>query len=613
MTAGIEFYKVFADNRMKHIFLYVLLFFLTIQGYSQNWNFITSSGEYYWGESMSDTEELADKEALSRLCSMISTHVSSDFMSDYKQTTTNQKLDHKEFVHQCILTYTSSTLTNCERMVIGEKGKISVRRWMKRSELSRIYESRISKAKDMVDMAKEALERNKIGIALQYYYWAYTLICSTQYPNEVKDSEGHVLVNWILPQMRYILGDIKVATENKDGENVDLLVTYKGAQVSELEFNYSDGREMCVGKAKDGRATMQMIPDFDGDTYHLNIEYEYKGLSRGDSEMESVLNVIGKVTLPEASHHLSFHKKTTPKNGNQKTTLAASTQSTSSNEVYKSTIDKVLNAIRSHRHTDAYSCFTLDGREMFDNLIGYGKGRIVGEPNICYYKSHDGDMVARGLQMSFSFRNGTKTTFVEDVVFTFNDKGKIKNVAFGLGKDAEDDILTKKVKWKEEMREDLIEFLENYKTAYCLKRLDYIRNIFADDAIIIVGNVAKVYTQQRDDDGNMTLKGKKIISTNRYTKDKYLENLARCFRNNEFINVRFTHSDIQKLEKDSNRNVVCVQLAQDYNSTSYADQGYLFLMIDMSDNNNPFIKVRTWQPEPDPKFGYYNAGDFYDE
>lgn len=157
-----------------------------------------------------------------------------------------------------------------------------------------------------------------------------------------------------------------------------------------------------------------------------------------------------------------------------------------------------------------------------------------------------------------------------------------------------------------------MEFLENYKTAYCLKRLDYIRDIFADDAIIIVGNVTRVYTQQAGD-GNMTLKGRNIITTNRYTKDRYLQNLARCFRNNEFINIRFRHSDIQKLEKSSNQDIICVQLAQDYNSSSYADQGYLFLMIDMSDGDSPFIKVRTWQPEPDPKFGYYNAGDFYDE
>lgn len=596
---------------MRKISLLILFLIVHTFAHAQNWDYIKMSGEYYYGEAMADTEVEADKAALADLSSKISTHVSSDFVSDYKQTTTNQSLDHTEFVHQCILTYTSSILTNCERMVLEAKGKKTVRRWMKRSELYRIYEGRIAKARDMVEMATEALERNKVGIALQYYYWAYSLICSTQYPNEVKDAEGHVLANWILPQMRYILSDIKVTIERKEGDNVDLLFTYKGTPVSELEFSYNDGRETCVGKAKDGRGTMQMIPDFDGEVYHFDIEYEYKGLSRGDSEMESVLNVIGKATLPEASHNLSSHVKTTPKN--IKTVAASSAQSTSSNDVHKNTIAKVLDAIRSNRHTDAYSCFTLDGREMFDKLVGYGKGRIVGEPNISYYKSHDGEVVARGLQMSFSFRNGTKTTFVEDVIFTFDKKGKIKNVAFGLGKDTENDILQKKVKWKEETREELMEFLENYKTAYCLKRLDYIRNIFADDAIIIVGNVAKVHTQQRDGDGNMTIKGKNIITTNRYTKDIYLENLARCFRNNEFINVRFTRSDIQKLEKTSNQDIVCVQLAQDYNSSSYADQGYLFLMIDMTDKNSPFIKVRTWQPEPDPKFGYYNAGDFYDE
>lgn len=599
---------------MKYLILILSLLLMPFAIHAQNWDYIVNSGEYYYGEAMAEEEEQADREALSQLCSMIAVHVSSDFMSDYKHTQTNKNLDHKEFVHQCIMTYTSSTLTNCERMSLDIKGKKAVRRWMKRSELSRIYESRIAKAKDMVAMAGEALERNKVGIALQFYYWAYSLLCSTQYPNEIKDDEGHILVNWIPSQMRYVLGDVKVSVEKKEGENVDLLFTYKGSPVSELEFNYSDGREMCVGKAKDGRGTMLMIPDFDGEVCHLNVEYEYKSLSRGDAEMESVLNVVGKIALPEADHKLTVKTKKPLVSQLSKEKISPSaTQMVANGETYKNAIAKVLNAIRNHRHTDAYSCFTLDGREMFDKLIGYGKGRVVGEPDIHYYKSHDGEVVARGLQMSFSFRNGTKTTFVEDVVFSFNDKGKIKNVAFGLGKETENDILTKKVKWKEDMREDLMEFLENYKTAYCLKRLDYIRSIFADDAIIIVGNVARVYTQQKEGDGKMTLKGKKIISTNRYTKDKYLENLARCFRNNEFINVRFTHSDIQKLEKDSNQNIVCVQLAQDYNSSSYADQGYLFLMIDMSDKNTPFIKVRTWQPEPDPKFGYYNAGDFYDD
>lgn len=601
------------------LFKILYLLFVCSCASAQNWDYIKSSGEYYYGESMATSEAEADKEALAQLVSMIAVHVSSDFSQSYEQISNGSEMNHNQYVHNCIQTYSSSTLTNCEKMTIGTEPNITVRRWMKRSELASIYESRIAKAKDMVEMAKEAVDRRKLGMALQYYYWAYSLIRSVQYPNEVKDAEGHLLVNWIIPQMRNILSDIKVTVEQVDGENVDLLFTYKGGSISEVEFSYNDGREMCIGKAKDGRGSMQMIPNYDGKNYYLDIEYEYKSLARGDAEMESVLNVVSKAVIPEASNKLNGQTARKPTSSTiikeevGIKLVPSSTQVVSDANVYENTMKKILAAIRTHRHTDAYNCFTIEGREMFDQLIGYGKGRIVGTPNISYYKSQKGSVVARGLQMSFSFRNGTKTTFVEDVAFTLNEKGKVENVAFGLGHNTENDILSKKLMWKEETREQLMEFLENYKTAYCLKRLDYIKSIFSDDAIIIVGNVARQYTPRNNHDGRISDKGKTIITLNRYTKDKYIQHLARCFRRNEFINIRFTQSDIQKLEKNVDQEIICVQLGQDYNSTTYADQGYLFLMIDMTDKDAPFIKVRTWQPEPDPKFGYYNAGDFYDE
>lgn len=593
---------------MKYIIYIILIVVGSIHANAQNWDYVMSSGEYYYGESVADTEEQADKEALSKLCSMICVHVSSDFETEYKQRTENNKLTHEEYVRQCIQTYTTSSLTNCERMVVSVGTKKKVYRWIRRTELYHIYEARIDKAKNMIEMANEAKDKNKIGIALQYYYWAYSLISSTQYPNRVKDKEGHIIVNWIIPQMRYMLDDINASVSTIENDNVDIVFTYRGVPVSELDFNYSDGRDECIGKVKDGVGTMQMIPGYAGEYYHLNIEYEYKSLSRADSEMESVLSVVGRLPLPEASVVLKA-------NNNKKNHGKSCVQSLPENNLnkYAGVMSKVITAIANRRNTDAYPYFTVEGREMFDRLIGYGKGRLIGTSDIHYYSNADGSVTARGLQMSFSFRNGKKTTFVEHVVFTFDGNGKICNVAFGLGKNAEGDILGKKVSWNERVREKLVEFLENYKTAYCLKRLDYIRSIFDDDAIIIVGNVARVYTQQRNRDGILTMRGKDIISSNRYSKDKYIENLARCFRNNEFVNIRFTHSDIQKLDKETNKDVVCVQLAQDYNSSTYADQGYLFLMIDMSDTNKPFIKVRTWQQKPDPKFGYYNAGDFYDE
>ena len=53
-----------------------------------------------------------------------------------------------------------------------------------------------------------------------------------------------------------------------------------------------------------------------------------------------------------------------------------------------------------------------------------------------------------------------------------------------------------------------------------------------------------------------------------------------------------------------------IQIKQDYYSTNYGDQGYLFLMVDLNDPDKPIIKVRTWQPEKDPDFGLYDIGMF---
>ena len=179
------------------------------------------------------------------------------------------------------------------------------------------------------------------------------------------------------------------------------------------------------------------------------------------------------------------------------------------------------------------------------------------------------------------------------------------NIAFGLGKTAEDDILNKGV-WSESARKVLMAFLENYKTAYALKRLDYINTIFDDDAVIIVANVAK-RAKGIIGDGK-SYQDDKIIKYNRYSKDQYLKNLSRCFGANEFINIRFANNDVVKLGKGGE--TYGIQIAQDYYSSTYGDKGYLFLEVDVNNPKQPIIKVRTWQPEKDPNFGLYGPGDF---
>ena len=109
----------------------------------------------------------------------------------------------------------------------------------------------------------------------------------------------------------------------------------------------------------------------------------------------------------------------------------------------------------------------------------------------------------------------------------------------------------------------------------------------------------------------ISIEGQEVITTNRYTKDEYLKNLKRCFDRNEFINIRFTNNDVQWLEKFEREELFAIQIGQEYNSTTYGDKGYLFLLVDMTDHQAPQITVRTWQPNEVDMKKIYNAGDFY--
>lgn len=618
--------------KQRIINLWLLLLVLCPVLKAQNWDYIRTSGEYYYGSGTGKTEAEADKAALNDLVQMIAVHVSSDFQSQTDETQANGNIDHKTYVRNCVSTYSSSALTNVEKWTEGEEPEVTVRRYMLRSELDKIYEKRIEKIRDMVAIADGALEKAKVDMALQYYYWAYSLARSLQHPTEAKDEAGHSLVTLLPVKIRGILEDISVAFDKREGDCVDLIFKYKGRPVSGLDFLYSDGREECDGAAKDGRGMLEMAPGYETEFYHLDIEYEYKNLARGDDELQSVLDVVAKAAFPESSVSVkgrAVQDGTSVAVSQPAARLATAgvattdapaagpspSQTVDDAALYCEAMEKVLAAVKSRNYVKASSCFTLEGLDVYNKLISYGTGRVVGQPDMVYYRSTNGQVVARGLQMSFSFTSGKrKKTFVEDVVFTFNPDKKICNVAFGLGKVAESDILNRYAPgWKDETRELIMEFLENYKTAYCLKRLDYIRDIFADDAVIIVGNIVKRNLAAVPEERAISLEGQDIIKYNRYDKETYLANLARTFKLNEFINLRFTNNDVQWLEKYEDAEIYGIQIGQEYTSSRYADKGYLFLLVDMTDHDAPQIKVRTWQPNEVSMSKIFSAGDFYND
>lgn len=615
---------------MKRILIICTYILLTLTASAQNWDYIRSSGEYYYGVGTGKSVEAAKNTAIDNLTTSIVTNISSTFEQNYFEKNVNGNSDFTDAMRSCVRTYSQASIANLQVWVVNNSKDNEVRVYVPCSEVKKMFDLRVERAKDMMMLAEEELETGKIDMALEYYYWAYSLIRSVQYPSQVKDNKGRVLIDQISKQIKSILSDVSIKYEKRDGDNVDMIFSYKGNPVSSLIFTYNDGRTECDdNKAKDGRGVLEMSPGYETNVYHVSIEYEFKDQARGDAEMESVLKTIVKQPFPEAEFRVSA--TTVQKlNGKSKPNALSQLEQASTGIILKpkqsqqaqntegnaNTIASVINAIRNKNYYSADKYFTSDGRMRYHALIQYGQGRIVGNPNMVFFKTANGGVVARGLQMSFSFgtKAGKRKTFVEDVVFTFDANGKIDNVTFGLGQVAENDILCRDASWSDETREMLMEFMENYKTAYCLKDSDYIKNVFADDAVIIVGKVVKRKNQpSANNERAISLEGQEVISYNKYDKTTYLRNVCRTFKNNEFINIRFTNNDIQWLEKYDKEEIFGIQIGQEYSSSTYADKGFLFLLVNITDHDNPQIKVRTWQPNEVDMDKIYNAGYFYNE
>ena len=88
--------------KRRIINLWLLLLVLCPVLKAQNWDYIRTSGEYYYGSGTGKTEAEADKAALNDLVQMIAVHVSSDFQSQTDETQANGNIDHKTYVRNCV-------------------------------------------------------------------------------------------------------------------------------------------------------------------------------------------------------------------------------------------------------------------------------------------------------------------------------------------------------------------------------------------------------------------------------------------------------------------------------------------------------------------------------
>ena len=558
---------------------------------------------YYWGEGFGATYSEADRMALTELISKISVSIEATISN--RDSEVNG--DYKSEYDISFKSYSNATLNGAQVIVVSNEPESQVFRFISKKDVEKIFEQREEKVRDYVRTAARCEEHGKIDEALRYYYWGLKLLQSLLEPNKVRLTDGGantLLITEIPKRINEILENLQVKVLGEEDGDVDILITYKGNPVASVDYTYFDGLTWStLYSAKDGRGLLELRQGMTADMAQLKFEYEYVGESHIDKEMNTVMLHSKAIPFRKATVSLADNSKKRPKKKEiqeaiEMTNAAASVgeamTAVKDDKPYVELMNKVINAIKKRDYASVRSLFTDNGWEMFDRLIHYGQAKLSGDPVLTFLPL-DNRVVCRSVPMVFSFQNNNRK-FMEDVTFTFSSDMKIETLAFGLGSSARTDIFDKGVGvWSEKSKMVLATFLENYKTAYALKRLDYIESIFSEDALIITGQVLKKKVGPIE--GQPTLSRDEVRYT-RHTKRDFIRKLERSFKSNQFINIRFSNNDVVKAGVGGE--IYGIQIHQDYYSSTYGDTGYLFLMVDINDPDNPIISIRTWQPERDP-------------
>lgn len=493
-------------------------------------------------------------------------------------------------------------------------GRSKAFRYIYRDRIKDIFSTRKDKIREMLDIADKAAAERKADIALRYWNWAVCLMKSVPPLDADRIAETEAKIKRLMDglHVRYTKPD------RYDRNIIELEFTLNGKPVQSIDYKFFDGASWSgVLSAKDGKGFAKVPPDASVTKFRVSyeirpellphiwreikqIELAYEGNVKKESPAPAATPApenVKKVDYTEVKKKIIDVISGTDSEAADST--AVELRPVSDVSGYESAVEKIREALTDRDYGSVRGLFTDEGFDIFRKLLEYGSVRVLESGDITYYRLGD-ETYARSIPMVFSFPKSGRE-FLEDIVLTFDGDGKVSNITFALGKSTIRDIASH-TNWPEEARIILMSFLENYKTAYALKRLDYISSIFDEDALIITGRVLKSAGKANEFGAG------KYVTLTRQNKAEYIRRLWTVFASQEFININLTDCEVMKLGKAPA--LYGIKIRQEYYSSTYSDTGYLFILVDLRDYEKPVIHVRTWQEAPDKDFGVIGPYNF---
>lgn len=596
----------------KRALTLTILAIFTMYSHAQSIDEIKKNSNYIWGEGNGTTMSDAEGEALRQMSVQISVSV---YNSSYDEESNDNS------VQKAVLQSVSSAkFTNVQMRVLEEEPNARVFCFMPRSEVKKMFEKRANHIANMVDAGKTAESRMMIDEALRNYYWALVLAKTTPEPVEIEFNDKKGEATSLLPiKIKSVLAMINASVDEiQDGKNLILGFTYNGKPVSSLNFKYNDGQSIVgpiVARDGIGEASMASIPA-DG---KLHLTYELRFRNEVDPTDSDIAGAFNAGILPNINSSVAIAIKNNSKKKAAAPVLASAEmlaaqptndkrsiamQNADNTDDLQQAVLAVEAAISSNNPKSAFSYFTPEGYTLFANLMAKnGKVTLVGKAQSHNFIIADGYIIGRATNIKRQFRNGK--AFMEKLVYRFNPESrKIESVAFALTQRAENDIMNAAASWPEVSRWAILNFMEDYQTAFALKRTDYINSIFSDDALIITGTILKKLNNAErafDRSKSLDLGGPKDIAYSQLSKTEYIDRLRKIFSTREYVHLQFEDNvtrmiDLPAINGINKGAAFGIEIKQRYESTGYSDDGYLTMVFDTR-GKLPIIHVRLWQPD----------------
>lgn len=615
----------------KFVLILIVLISVIVSSAALDLSSIDES-KYYVGKGTDKNGEKAKKKALDDLLSQIAVTVSSSFSDSesekdgeaYSETSYNVKM------------FSLFTFKNLKYSSKPCKNGIQVFCYASREDVRKSLENRKEMIKSLYCQGKDAESIGNYKEALRSYYHALVFVNSVP---DIIQYGGKNLKTEIPSDIRRIISGVNVkyiSCRRKDRERKILLSVQVDGRDADIDFTVWTGSDELLVNAKNGKAYLSLFGSF-ADSQELigNIKYNYE--YGQDYEMKSIWESVEK---PEFDSQFEFElrekreeKKKIQKKDKVKKTYSISQENLQEEKpinlsfkydikcpVKKRIESSALDFVRLLRkgnksEIERHYSYDSDLKKKILDLIEYNSPEILLTDIEGKVDSTLFGWEFRSVPVACSYSTlGRNSTSMEYLVLDFDKEGNFNNFTVGLMESLYDKLISECPDGERRIHsQTMLKFLEKYRTAFLVRDVKTLDLLFSDDALIIVGKEIK-----RDDTpGQEKPQYIKLNKNNpdyeyiEMSKNEYLDRLSKVFNRNTDLFLNFSTLRFQHHNKDKKK--YGVEMRQNYNSTGYSDEGYLFLLINFKEEN-PKIFVRAWQPnewlqEALVKFGNFNVNE----